>query len=365
MAIRFLMLTLSVIVLTYCAAAAKADTVTPSDRVETRLRVRETASTDSAIVGFLDPGESAELSESVPRWYKIQLSDGTIGFVSKGWSNVIPASSAQPLRLGAWNIKKLGHENGKDFPLVAKIIKDNFDFLVIVEVMQRQHAHPGYESLIQELGSGWKGLVTSTPRPNTGSGNSEFYAMVFRTPLVSTCNGADDLVYVADNDGAPASAGPDIFSREPAFGCFRSAKFDFAVAAYHARWAEGDTSEISDEADELGKVFQAMGSAFPGEKDLLIIGDFNLTPDDLQLALGGAESHVVGSGSTLNTTGARTQNLYDHLLISSSQETGELVGSGSVLDVRAEASTERVFFQTVSDHLPIQARFKTGGPDDD
>ena len=108
----------------------------------------------------------------------------------------------------------------------------------------------------------------------------------------------------------------------------------------------------------------AMDAAFTNEDDLLILGDFNLVPDDLQQALG-MESHITGTGSTLNTTGARTQNLYDHLLINDAGDTAELVGNGEVLDVRGEASTNRVFFQTVSDHLPIRALFRIDGMDDD
>ena len=42
-----------------------------------------------------------------------------------------------------------------------------------------------------------------------------------------------------------------------------------------------------------------------------------------------------GSGSTLNTSGARTTNLYDHVLIFSQAATQELIGSPEVLDVLA------------------------------
>lgn len=70
----------------------------------------------------------------------------------------------------------------------------------------------------------------------------------------------------------------------------------------------------------------------------MIIGDFNLRPEDLMQALR-AETHVVGTGSMLNTTGARTQNLYDHILIYEINATDELLGAGEVLDVRLGADS--------------------------
>jgi hypothetical protein len=40
------------------------------------------------------------------------------------------------IRLGGWNIKKLGHGTSKDYDTVAKINDDNFDIVAAPEVMQ-------------------------------------------------------------------------------------------------------------------------------------------------------------------------------------------------------------------------------------
>ncbi|HUF10889.1 MAG TPA: hypothetical protein VMO47_16335, partial [Rhodothermales bacterium] len=79
----------------------------------------------------------------------------------------------------------------------------------------------------------------------------------------------------------------------------------------------------------------------------------------------GREIPTVGTGSTLNGSGERTQNLYDHLIVNDSDATAEQIGSAEVIDVRAEAASNEVFFDTVSDHLPIVARFNLAGVDDD
>jgi competence protein ComEC len=56
--------------------------------------VRESATSQSADRGSLRPGESAELLGSVPDWFKVQLTNGVEGFVSKRWTRVVPGAAA-------------------------------------------------------------------------------------------------------------------------------------------------------------------------------------------------------------------------------------------------------------------------------
>ena len=107
---------------------AYADLVVPSSRVTSHLNVRQQPDVNSPVVGILSPGETAELAGSVPHWYKLTLNNGTQGFVSKAWAQVVSGTgeAGKTIRMGSWNIMKLGHNNPKDFPLVAKIIDSNF-----------------------------------------------------------------------------------------------------------------------------------------------------------------------------------------------------------------------------------------------
>jgi hypothetical protein len=351
--------------------AALADQVVPSGRVTSHLNVRLEPSSSSAVVGALRPGEAAAFERGVPFWYEVTLSNGTRGFVSKAWSRRVPDPGAggELLRLGGWNVKKLGHGSGKDFVRVAEVIDEHFDIVAVVEVMQKGGAHPGYDALLAQLGAGWDGLVTSAPRPNTTSGNAEFYAVVYRAQRIDPCDGWTSLRYLPDNDGGAAGSGPDVFSREPAYGCFEvrapqgAAGFDFMLAAYHARWADGDREEIQDEVEHVTDVFDAMGQALPAERDRILVGDFKLGTTDLEVALG-PQVRTLGEGTTLNSLGARTANLYDHLLLFDRSATREMVGSPEVLDVREVAATPRAYFRTVSDHLPVRALFRAEGDDD-
>ncbi len=107
-----------------------------------------------------------------------------------------------------------------------------------------------------------------------------------------------------------------------------------------------------------------MRASRPGEADLFIAGDFNLTPDILAGVISAAD-RTIGTGSTLNSKGGQTANLYDHLLVFDKHATSELVMDAKVLDVRNRVSSNKVFYQTVSDHLPIMARFFRNRADDD
>src|SRR3546814_13160103 len=71
------------------ASRAAADDIVPSERVSSAVLVREGPSTDTAILGRLRPGDSARLVGEVSGWYRVELPDGTHGYVSKAWTLVI------------------------------------------------------------------------------------------------------------------------------------------------------------------------------------------------------------------------------------------------------------------------------------
>jgi beta-lactamase superfamily II metal-dependent hydrolase len=80
----------AILALALPGGVAHADSVVPTQAVTTRVVVRATASSTSADIGSLRPGEQAELLGSVPNWYRVRLSNGVVGFVSKRWTRVVP-----------------------------------------------------------------------------------------------------------------------------------------------------------------------------------------------------------------------------------------------------------------------------------
>lgn len=71
------------------ASASAADQVTPSERVQSRLNVREQAAVGSRVVGALQRGEVALLLASHDGWHEVKLADGSTGFVSAAYTEVI------------------------------------------------------------------------------------------------------------------------------------------------------------------------------------------------------------------------------------------------------------------------------------
>jgi hypothetical protein len=77
-------------------APAAADLVVPSQRVRSGVVLRETASRDSRALGGLRPGDAAEYLSSVPEWFHVRLENGTAGFVSRAWTQMIPDAPTGP-----------------------------------------------------------------------------------------------------------------------------------------------------------------------------------------------------------------------------------------------------------------------------
>lgn len=84
--------------------ALAAPDVRPSERVRRNVVVRAEPDGGAQPLGALSPGEEAELLAEVPGWYRVQLANGVIGYVSKSWTIVegeapSPPAVAGPLKV--------------------------------------------------------------------------------------------------------------------------------------------------------------------------------------------------------------------------------------------------------------------------
>lgn len=71
------------------AQIARADTTcaVPAADVTTAVMLRSGPSTNTAIIGRLEPGQVATIVGEVPYWYRVLLTDDTAGFISKRWTD--------------------------------------------------------------------------------------------------------------------------------------------------------------------------------------------------------------------------------------------------------------------------------------
>ena len=92
---------LALLAATAPTAHAQEGVVAPSERVTRFVYVRKEPSGGSEALARLQPGETAPLVDSIPRWHEVRLGDGRTGFVSKSWTMVRPgpAASAEELRI--------------------------------------------------------------------------------------------------------------------------------------------------------------------------------------------------------------------------------------------------------------------------
>lgn len=275
----------------------------------------------------------------------------------------VSARAAAGKRICSWNIRRLGHGfDGleKDMDLVQKVISANCDLVAVQEVMQMTAdgatTVPGYDALVKEMGTTYWGSVrTEDARPVGTSSNSERYAWFWRKSAVSPCDGFTDARYIEDKENA--------FLREPAYACFKVKAHprEVVLATYHALYGseperKREVALLDDDLDDDGKtddIFRTFRASRPGA-DVIMVGDFNLTPNQIKAALPTYADLVAGTGSTLSTTGAISPNQYDHVLVMPDEPLASKLAPAVTLDVRDIATSPRAFFQTVSDHLPIQ-----------
>jgi competence protein ComEC len=80
------------------AAEAAAPNVVPSPRVQAAVVVRAAPSAASEPLARLRPGEALPLAGEIPNWYRVLLPDGSTGYVSKAWTDVVAeVAPAAPL----------------------------------------------------------------------------------------------------------------------------------------------------------------------------------------------------------------------------------------------------------------------------
>lgn len=89
----------ALLLLAILAPAAGADSVVPSEKVRSRVMLREKPTRHSRAIGSLRPGSRAEHLASEEGWHRVRLADGTTGFVSAAWTQVVVEIPEDPVDL--------------------------------------------------------------------------------------------------------------------------------------------------------------------------------------------------------------------------------------------------------------------------
>lgn len=127
----------------FTCAPAWADDVVPSARVSSAVLVREAPSTETAVLGRLRPGDQAELVAEVSGWYQVRLADGTTGYVSKIWTNLVPdGGSAEALVAPQYKVHVIDVGTG------LAVFVEGRDFALLYDAGSQDDLHHGDENRV-------------------------------------------------------------------------------------------------------------------------------------------------------------------------------------------------------------------------
>lgn len=251
------------------------------------------------------------------------------------------------IRVGTWNLLQLGRRKTKRVADIAALIDRELDVVAVQEVMTEQ----GIQDLAAHL-PGWR--VALSERAVGRKTHKEYYAVLYRTQLVTI-----GRTYLVDDAG-------DRFEREPYVACLQAQAFDFCLLTIHVVYGNA-VGPRDAEITALGELAAALRER-EGERDWIVLGDFNREPDRKSWAsLRQAGWHNPASQTFGTTLGKdKYSKPYDHMLIDPN-ETRELMEPPRRMESVAllcDGDFERCRNE-VSDHAPVMAVFRMSGTDDD
>lgn len=165
------------------------------------------------------------------------------------------------LILASWNIRILSNKS-RDFEelqYITNIIK-RYDIIAVQEIRDEEVL----KRIMKILPPTWSYIISE----QVGRGVKERYAYLYNTDFVTNLG----ISYILDDP-------EDAFIREPYIANFISGNFDFTLITFHTLF--GDS--INDRRKEiklLPEVVNLVDEATGNEKDIILLGDFNMPAND-------------------------------------------------------------------------------------
>lgn len=286
------------------------------------------------------------------------------------------------LRLAVWNIERFGHIEqvrcDKQLNVIAKVIAQ-YDIVVIVEFMDEEIKVEGGKAvglkekseqsdflrLLELLPNKEKYDHRISGKAGQGYLGDEYYAFLFNTDLVKVVKGKEGKMY---------DDGKGDFTRDPYWITFRAGNFDFTVIAVHIYYGserKDDVERRRKEIRALATVYKTVQDADPEEKDILLVGDFNLDPDDQSFKPSDESDDLwknltpLFEGKYGHTTNlSQKPKLYDNIFLEMEALSEYRKRGIDDFHVTYFNGVKRVA-KRVSDHLPVTADFRIDMDDDD
>ena len=208
-------------------------------------------------------------------------------------------AEARPIAIASWNIRIFSHGSRDQTELIAICaVLQRYDFIAIQELRDTGVLDRAVAVLDLLFDKSYEYVAS----PPVGRGVKERYGFLYDADKVFW---KDVSFVVSDPD--------DRFIREPFGALFQAGEFDFYAVTVHSIF--GDSIRLRRaEAALLDDVYRAVQDR-DEENDILLLGDFNLPPDDE----GFAELRTVTGIFPLNSTKPTTirDSLYDNIWMQS------------------------------------------------
>jgi len=258
------------------------------------------------------------------------------------------AATARTISIASFNIQVFGRtkaQNAAVMQVLAQTVA-RYDVVAIQEIRDSTDlAIETLEAAVDALGVDYEYAIG----PRVGRTSSkEQYAFMYRTAVLQPLNSA------TYNDPG------DRFEREPFMARFKLKKssFDFVLVNVHV--SPGDaTAEI----DVLPTVIREALRLFPGEKDVIVLGDYNAdcsyyNENDLSRPLRNKDFLWL-IGNEQDTTVAPSSCTYDRIVVTSAATRNDFAGQSGVFDFTPLLGASGLAAKKVSDHFPVFALFYT------
>lgn len=260
-----------------------------------------------------------------------------------------PAQDTDQIRIGSFNLGIYGTTKSRDqatLSILARIVR-SFDVLAVQEIRSVR------SSVLDEL-------LDAINRSARNDGSSSVYDYVIGPPL-GRSNSKEQYAYIFDttriwvdlNNVYTLHDPQDLLHREPFVARFSTrpmshlAPFTFTLVNMHT-----DPDSASVEINYLDDVLQTVVNDGSGEDDIIVLGDFNLAPDQF-----GELAQVPGIRCVVQDmkTNTRQTKVYDNICYVD-RYTIEYQ-QGGVLDIEKALDLNQQQALQISDHFPVWADF--------
>lgn len=281
--------------------------------------------------------------------------------VCGGSDELAPRSPSQhTITIASFNTLRLGRGTQKDLARVAQLLA-SYDVVGLQEVMNEDTLKKVRDLLADSTNAPWQYVISARNIGRTSY--KEYYAILYRS---------DRTTFVGDSVEIWNDAG-DLFEREPFIASFKSGNFDYTIIVMHSDF-DNNKNVMRGEARLLSGVYSAVMRRDSTERDIILMGDFNLSADDRgwdSLKAIPTMSHLIPGTmlTTLSPSGALS-SAYDNLWFCKNATQHEYADTASAdyyyrTMFAADANPGRTARRIVSDHVPVWARFYTNRLDDD